>query len=224
MYGYSGRATAAAKAQIQAVLAPLSRKTGVDDDRSLAQRQADALVDMAPLAADSAQAPAMGGTRGQVLVIREERQPDPTAGPASADPPCPPAHVDGIGPVPDATAALFECDADTAMIKRDPHSGRIWDVGQADGDPSPKQRKAVLARDRVCVGCGAAAARCQIHHIRWRRNGGGTYIDNLVLVCWSCHNGIHHLGWTIQGTGTTRFTINRRPTGNDRPAHPPPQL
>ena len=245
LYRYHGRATAAAKAQVNAVLEPLARKTSKDDDRSVAQRRHDALVDMAARAADSSQIPAVGGTRAQCLVIREQPPPpapadasghagagggegglDGAAGPAG-----PPAYVDGIGPVPDATADLFGCDADTTIIRRDPHTQRIWDVGHADGDPSPAQRKAVVARDRRCVGCGAQAARCQIHHIRWRRDGGATSTANLVLVCWSCHNGIHHLGWTIQGDTTTGYTINRHPAGADNHARadnhagaPPPHL
>ena len=52
--------------------------------------------------------------------------------------------------------------------------------------------RVVIARDRVCVGCGAPASRCQIHHIIFRSKHGRTVIENLVLVCWSCHHGLHH--------------------------------
>ena len=234
--------TDAAHAQFLAALEPFVRKTSKDDDRSVAQRRHDALVEVAAAACASGAVPAMGGTRAQVLVIRDEPappDPDPDPDPdAGADAGAggvaagtPPAYVDGIGPVSDQTAALFQCGADTTIIRRDPTTRKIWDVGQAGGDPSPKQRKAVLARDRVCVGCGAAATRCQIHHIRWRRHGGGTYVANLVLVCWSCHNGIHHLGWTITGDTTTGFGIDRHPAGaaggtgaDNHAGAPPPRL
>jgi 5-methylcytosine-specific restriction endonuclease McrA len=110
----------------------------------------------------------------------------------------------------------------TTVISRDRH-GRIWDVGHANGDPSRAQRAAVIARDGGCVGCGAPAYRCQIHHVRFRRKGGKTVVANLVLVCWSCHHGIHHLDWTITGDPHTGFAINRRPTttatGGDPPRH-----
>ena len=190
-------------AQFNAALHPLARKTGVDDDRTLAQRRADALATMARRLCDSGTLPLVGGQRPHVSVLTTQATRNGEDG-------APAAWIDGIGDVSTATAALFECDADTTDVVRDAVE-RIWDVGQADGDPTPKQRKAVYARDRVCVGCGAWGYLCQIHHIRWRRNGGGTYIDNLVLVCWSCHQGIHTLGWTIEGDPLNGFTITKPP-------------
>ena len=210
------KANDADKAQLFAGMEPLARKTSADDDRTLAQRRLDALITLTRSACDSGVVPATAAGRPGVLVIR-------TVDADGAD--TQPSHLDGVGPVDAATAALFSCDADTTVISRD-HTGRIWDVGHADGDPSRAQRHAVIARDQACVGCGAPAARCHLHHIRWRRNGGGTYITNLVLVCWSCHHGIHHLGWTITGTPTTRFSIDRHPdravtspAGGDPPRH-----
>ena len=85
----------------------------------------------------------------------------------------------------------------------------------------------MIARDQSCAGCGAPAARCQIHHIRYRRNGGPTVTANLVLLCWACHHGVHHLGWTIHGDPVTGFSLTRHPhppttSGNgDPPRHSP---
>lgn len=218
--------TDAANAQFLASLNPLSRKTGKDDDRTPAQRCHDALVAMAQLAADSGDIPATaGGSRAQVLLIREEREPS-ADGDGEQSRAGQGVHVDGLGPVSSATAALFECDADTTIINRDPATRRIWDVGHTNGNPSRAQRAAVIARDRACVGCGAPAARCHIHHIRWRRHGGTTFIDNLVLVCWSCHQGIHHLDWTITGDPLNGFGISRHPAPAGAATHGagPPDL
>ncbi|MGH3665418.1 MAG: HNH endonuclease, partial [Egibacteraceae bacterium] len=79
-------------------------------------------------------------------------------------------------------------------------------------DPTPAQRKAVIARDRHCVGCGAAASACQIHHIRHWGRGGRTDLANLVLACWTCHHNLHHNDWAVV----------RRPDGRYRagPRHP----
>ncbi|MPZ74448.1 MAG: hypothetical protein GEU74_14695 [Nitriliruptorales bacterium] len=127
------------------------------------------------------------------------------------------ATLDGVGVVSSATADLVGCDADTTVVRRD-ERGRIWDVGRSDGDPSTNQRRVVIARDQVCVGCGAPATRCQLHHIRWRRHQGKAVVDNLVLVCWSCHHGIHHLDWRITGDALTGFAINRHTDARD-PVH-----
>ncbi|MGH3664560.1 MAG: HNH endonuclease, partial [Egibacteraceae bacterium] len=77
-------------------------------------------------------------------------------------------------------------------------------------DPNPTQRKAVTAKDRHRVGCGAAPSTCQIHHIvSWGR-GEPTDPANLVLACWTCHHLHHH------------WTVTRHPDGRYRagPRHP----
>ncbi len=153
----------------------------------------------------------MAALHPTVLILRTQN-PEP-------DQPDEPAVIDGVGPVSDATAQLFECDADTTIVRRDTN-GRIWDIGHADGDPSQRQRQAVIARDQACIGCGAAVARCQVHHIVWRSHDGPTKTDNLVLVCWSCHTAIHHLGWTIHGDSATGFRVNRHPAPATAPAEP----
>ena len=128
------------------------------------------------------------------------------------DPDAAPMWLDGVGPVGSATAQAIACDADTTDIVFDRDRG-VWVIGRADGDPTPAQRRIVIARDRVCVGCGAPASRCQIHHIRFRSKHGRTIIANLVLVCWSCHQGLHHLGWTITTAADGSFAISKRRAG-----------
>ena len=215
LYGYRGKATAAAKAQITAALEPLARKTSVDDDRTPAQRRADALATLCAQACDRGDLPAVAAQRPHVLMVT-------TPAAQAGDPSAEPAHVDGVGPVGSDTARLLACDAEITVIVKGP-DGSIWDVGLAQGNPSTRQRKAVIARDRTCVGCGAPASRCQIHHIRWRSRNGPTVTSNLVLVCWSCHQGLHHLGWRVQGDPLTGFTITRPPATGAPPAGATPQ-
>ncbi len=61
----------------------------------------------------------------------------------------------------------------------------------------------MIVRDRRCVGCHAPAVRCQVHHVHWWRAGGPTDVDNLTLLCWSCHADVHH----------GRATVTRQPDG-----------
>ena len=189
LYAGRFRGTAAHLAQVKAAVGALARKTGAHDDRTPAQRRVDALATLARRACDAGALPVVGGQRPHVAMVtsREAQAGDPSARPA---------HVAGVGAVSADTARFFACDADTTEVVID-EVGKVWDVGHADGDPSPVQRTIVFARDVVCVGCGTEASRCQIHHIRHRSHGGPTVVENLVLVCWSCHQGLHHLGWRV---------------------------
>ena len=63
--------------------------------------------------------------------------------------------------------------------------------------PTAAQRRALIARDGACVGCGAPPGDCEAHHIIPWLCGGPTKIDNLVLVCWSCHDKIHDHNWQV---------------------------
>ena len=141
---------------------------------------------------DTANLPTVAAQRPHVIVIRDQR--------AHAQHP---DWIAGVGPVSSNTARLFTCDADTTVFTRTPN-GDTWDVGRINADPTRIQRRLVIARDKHCIGCGAPAYRCQLHHITWRCHNGKTVVANLVLVCWAFHHGIHHLAWTITGTMPTQ--------------------
>ncbi|MCY3968049.1 MAG: HNH endonuclease, partial [bacterium] len=50
------------------------------------------------------------------------------------------------------------------------------------------------------------------HHIQHWAHGGQTNLDNLVLVCTSCHHNIHDNGWQITQNQDGRYNL-----------HPPPK-
>jgi hypothetical protein len=74
------------------------------------------------------------------------------------------------------------------------------DVGYSDAIPAAI-RTAVRARDRFCQwagGCRQPAAACEVHHLRHRRHGGVTSVENCILVCHFHHHVmIHRMGWTL---------------------------
>jgi hypothetical protein len=188
-----------AGAHLDAALAALSRPSGAEDPRTGAQRLADALTDLAKRALDSGDLPQVAAKRPHVLV---HATPEALAG----DPDAAPGTLDGIGPVSPATASLLACDADVTPIVR--RNDEILDVGRTRRTPTLKQRLAVIARDTSCVGCGAAASRSVVHHIRWwHRDAGPTDLENLVLVCANCHFHIHHHRWTVSRGCDGRFEI-----------------
>jgi hypothetical protein len=83
---------------------------------------------------------------------------------------------------------------------------------------------ALIARYGGCPGCGEHYAVCQAHHIRPRSQGGPTDIDNLMLLCWRCHDKVHHHGWRVVPSGDlhTIAPPERIRYGPARAPDPPP--
>ena len=183
-------------ATVRAMLDALSDKTDEKDSRSFSQRQADALVHMATLAKGN-QGKAQGTLQSaRVLLITT---PDALHGVDGADP----ATLDGHGPVSTELARQLCCDATVNLVAMS--DGNILDATPGQRLPTGRQRAAVIARDRACVGCGAAVSQCEIHHIKWFSDHGPTVVDNLVLVCWRCHTHIHQHQWQITRDATGRY-------------------
>lgn len=189
-------------------LQALSRPTGTDDERTQAQRMADALVTMADLALAAAGTEDHDGVTATVSV--HVALADLVAGEGTA-------RLGAYGPTTAASARIVGCDANVSRIVMGP-SGQPVDVGRASRAPTAAQRRAVRARDRTCVGCGSMLG-LHVHHIRHWVNGGPSDLDNLVLLCFSCHNALHRLDWTVRwdpdGAAWVDRATERRP-----PRHP----
>lgn len=204
-----GRLDVPGRAALAAALDALSRPTGPEDTRTPAQRRHDALVTFAERALDAGDLPTVAAQRPHVIITGPAEAFDEGADPDSdADP----ALLDGYGPVSSATARMIACDGEVTEIVLDQH-GRPLKVIE-NGRPNRAQRRAVIARDRVCIGCGAPASRCHIHHVRWRRHNGATVVENLVLVCRACHHAIHHDGWVVTWTAEAGYSA-RPPTASN---------
>ncbi|WP_419919465.1 DUF222 domain-containing protein [Candidatus Poriferisocius sp.] len=85
-------------------------------------------------------------------------------------------------------------------------------LGRKQRAASQTQKLGLHARDQHCVGCRLRATACEVHHILWWERGGTTNIDNLVLLCPSCHTKIHKHG----------HTLTTDPKGRHRLKPPPP--
>ena len=82
------------------------------------------------------------------------------------------------------------------------------DIGTATDTIPVHIRRAVTHRDRHCrfPGCDAPAARCHVHHLRHRADGGETSVGNCCLLCVFHHLiAVHRWGWqlTLNPDGTT---------------------
>jgi NAD-dependent dihydropyrimidine dehydrogenase PreA subunit len=195
-------------ATLAAALDALSAKTGPGDDRSYAQRRHDALADLAQRALDAGELPEVAAQRPHVILTGPAATLNATDTDAGA------LVVDGYGPVSVDTARMVACDGEVCEVVVDDR-GRPLKVTD-NGRPTLRQRRAVIARDRSCIGCGAPASRCQVHHVVWQRHRGATVVGNLVLVCYACHHAIHHDGWTVTQQPPGRYRIRRTPNNPAR--------
>ncbi len=83
------------------------------------------------------------------------------------------------------------------------------------------QRQILIAQYGGCFHCGANPAMCQIHHIKPVSQGGSTRLDNMVPVCWDCHQKIHHHGWQIRTSLDGIHTLHPPDRVNYGPARAP---
>lgn len=61
------------------------------------------------------------------------------------------------------------------------------------GEPLRKLVAAVYDRDgHCCILCGAWVQEGEKpHHVIFKSHGGGDTLDNLVLLCYKCHQKVH---------------------------------
>ena len=105
-------------------------------------------------------------------------------------------EIAGTGPVPASAVDRLCCNAEVSVVLFDKELNPVYEAVVSRA-PTAAQRRALIARDGGCIGCGAPPGECEAHHIiAWKR-GGPTKIDNLVLVCWSCHDKIHDHNWRV---------------------------
>lgn len=178
------------------------------DDRTPAQRRADALITMAELALRSGQLPITGGVKPHVTVIVRNE--------TLANAPGAPAADYAFGATTSAEwARRFACDAAVSRIVMGPNS-EILDAGRTVRTFTAAQLRAIVARDRHCIwtGCDAPPGWCDAHHKTHWADGGPTEINNGVLLCGRHHDRVHnaHHAITKQPDGT--FVVDPRP-GSD---------
>ncbi|MFI6433197.1 DUF222 domain-containing protein [Rhodococcus oryzae] len=177
------------------------------DQRTPAQRRADALTLIVRTYLDSGQAPSEGGERPHINVFvdaddlaattddhhHERDRHRHLRGRRRG-----PAWMPWLGPISLDLAAQISCDADITPIAMD-SDGNPIDVGRTTRLIPRKLRRALNSRDCGCAfpGCGRPAAWTEGHHIQHWSNGGPTNLSNLVLLCRFHHTTIHRGDWTV---------------------------
>jgi hypothetical protein len=189
-----------------------------DDRRPHAERQGDALVELARQLLASGRLPEVRGERPQVRVTIDlmalcaDRNAVGVAG----------GELSFAGPITPETARRIACDSSVVRVITGP-DGLPLDVGRAQRTASAAIRRAVEARDGHCVfaGCSAPPGWCDVHHVVHRAHGGPTSCDNGALVCERHHTAVHEGGFRLAREAGSAAWQTYRPDGTEiRPRGP----
>ena len=130
------------------------------------------------------------------------------------------AEVGGGGVIPQSVLEEHFCNARITGVVFSGEGVPLWH-GHAKRLATKAQMNALRARYGACGGCGADMWMCQGHHVEAVSRGGPTNIDNMMLVCWACHQKIHHHGWREVPDGRGLYTIVPPERIRHGPAHAP---
>jgi hypothetical protein len=205
----AGRTLIAALDALTAAPADRDSQPADADARTVPQRRADALVDLAHYTLSGGVLPDHGGDRPTVMVTIDydtlANQITDTTGVATLNGPY------GPTPITPATARRIGCDADIlpAVLGGD---GSILDLGRSQRSWTTAQRRAARLRDQGCVWpkCQASLNHCDLHHLDFWSLGGRTDHDKSAHLCPFHHWLIHHKNWQIWRDPITKKIQVRR--------------
>jgi hypothetical protein len=190
------------------------RAVGAEALPSMAQRQADALAQVADRALGQG-ATRTAGDRVQVVVhVDAEVLADPAADGRS--------ELDDGPRLPAETSRRLACDCSRVALRHG--AGGEVEAGRKTRVISAPLRRALRARDGGCVFPGCTNRRCDGHHVQHWAKGGATTLENTCLVCERHHYLVHEGGWRVvrRADGGWQFV---RPDGRTVDLRPPrPQL
>ena len=130
------------------------------------------------------------------------------------------AEIGGGGTIPQSVLEEYFCNARITGVVFSGEGVPLWH-GHTKRLATKAQMNALRTRYGACGGCGADMWVCQGHHVEAVLRGGPTNIDNMMLVCWACHQKIHHHGWREVPDGRGLYTIVPPERIRYGPAHAP---
>ncbi|MBT0566616.1 DUF222 domain-containing protein [Williamsia sp. CHRR-6] len=126
------------------------------------------------------------------------------------------AHLDDGPPLTAAEVDAASCGGSTRTIGHAPRPTRgarrgvALTFGRKRRLPTHALLRVVFERDRGCRHpvCGRTR-HLHAHHVRFWRDGGTTDPDNLIMLCSTHHQALHHGVFTIEARGNQQFSFHR---------------
>ena len=191
----------------------LSQTRPEGDERSPAERRADALVDICRHFLDHQRDKVGGRHRPHVsVVVRED--PDAKGGWL--------AKLEDGTPISHASLRRLLCDCTLHRVVTD-NAGTILDYGRSVRTAPPNLFNALVVRDEGCRFCDRPSVWCEAHHVEHWEDGGVTSITNLVLACSRCHHRIHREEWRLRLEPDGVLHVDT-PDGRSWTSYPPSML
>jgi len=184
--------------------------TAADEERTMAQLRADALVDL--LTGTGEQKP--GVTVALTVPVLS------LLGHSSA-----PAILEGVGPIDlDTARRLCATAPSITRLLTDPITGAVLHMDPRQYRPSAALKRWLAIQQVTCdfPGCGRRAAQCDLDHTRAWADGGLTAADNLSHRCRKHHTMKHQTKWRVDRPSGSERAVWTSPTGHRREADPPP--
>ncbi len=163
----------------------------VDDPRTIEQIAVDAVVDLIRVGAATDPNRVLPRRRPEVVVHVDLADLDRRAGRG---------RIDGqTAALPISTVERHICETGLVPVLFGPDN-RVVDVGRTQRLFTPRQRIALAARDRGCAfpRCDRPPSWTEAHHLRPWEAGGGTSLDNGIILCRHHHLLVHDHGWGIR--------------------------
>ncbi|MCW0211791.1 MAG: HNH endonuclease [Pseudonocardia sp.] len=159
-----------------------------DDERTIPQRQADALAKACGQVLSRGRPATTGGRRPQLVVtVRLE----------DLERRCRAATLEFGGTLTPEALRHLACDATVVPVVLD-STGVPLDVGRRHRIVPNGLRRAVTTRDG---GCDRPPSWCEVHHVHEWQHGGETVLGNLVMLCAVHHRLVHHSRWEVRMVG-----------------------
>ncbi len=192
IFRIDGQLDAEGGAVLQTAINSVMGPPAADDNRTAAQRRADAWVDIARRQLDSGQLPQVGGQKPHLMVTVDMATLTKAPGSQAAE-------LEWAQPIPAETARRLACDCTITPVFTGAESHQV-DAGRTSRVIPPSMRRALNARDKHCryPGCDRPIAWTQGHHLKHWADGGPTLPFNLALLCSRHHHLTHEGGINLE--------------------------
>ncbi len=185
-------------AALAALSGPVTGPEGERDERTPAQRRAEALLEIIRRGVSApGEVPRTDKAQVHVLIPLSTLLGDDAHGGATT------ATGQVLAP---SVARRMACDAGIVPVVLG-GSGEVLDMGRVVRLFTPGQQRVLWHRDQGCTypGCTVPPQWCDAHHVRWWSRGGLTDVSNAALLCQRHHTRVHQLDLmaTVTSTGVT---------------------